>query len=294
MPFKRSFKILFLFSLLSLLVTTVSALDTLYFVGNIKVSKKVSYKYNLRFVINADNTITGYSLSDPGGPNETKTKIAGTFDSINKVMNFEEKNVLRSSVNLKKNDLCFVRASLKFKKTRFLEMLSGKFSGFDPNNTETCANGEIKLINTDRYKVIMKEINHEDDNSITTADPKNNVKDKPVKIADEKGKQFLITGRAVKFTIWDNGQVDGDKISIQLNGKYILQDYTITAVTKVMDITLSDNAVDTVRIIALNEGTLPPNTAAIKIETAVEQYSVLTQAKINEVRTIYLRKNTGK
>jgi len=286
---RSSLKFIFCFSFLSLLTATAIASDTLYFVGHIIITKKISYKYNLRFTID-DGKVTGYSLSDPGGINETKTKIFGNYDSVNKVINYEEKNVLRSSVDLKKNDLCFVKATLKFKKTKLLEMLSGKFTGIEPGKTEPCANGQIKLINTDRYKVIMKQINNADESPDTIAPAKNKSKYPVVKIDDEKGREFLITGSTVKLTIWDNGQVDGDKISILLNGKYVLSDYTIAAGGKFMDITLSGNEMDTVQVIALNEGTLPPNTAAIQIATNSEKYQILTQAKINEVRTIYLRR----
>lgn len=281
-------KILFCFSLLYLLSLSTTAADTLYFVGNIKVSKKISYKYNLRFVINTGNKITGYSLSDPGGANETKTKISGTYDSLNKTISYEETSVLRSKVDMQKNDLCFVKATLKFKKTRLLETLTGNFTGIEPGKVAPCASGEVKLINTDRYKVIMKQIDER--SAASDSATKKNIKNSTVKIVNEKGKEFLITGNTIKLTIWDNGQVDEDRISILLNGKFILENYSITSTVKILEISLSDKQIDTIKIIALNEGSLPPNTAAIKIESKFEEYPILTQAKLNEVRTIYLRK----
>ena len=111
-----------------------------------------------------------------------------------------------------------------------------------------------------------------------------------VKIADDKGKEFEITGSRIKLTIWDKGQVDGDRISIMLNGKYLLENYSTVAAPKIIETLLSGNELDTIKIIALNEGTLPPNTAAIIIETPFEKYQILTEAKTNEVRWIYLRK----
>ena len=281
-------KILFCFSLLYLLSLSTTAADTLYFVGNIKVSKKISYKYNLRFVINTGNKITGYSLSDPGGANETKTKISGTYDSLNKTISYEETSVLRSKVDMQKNDLCFVKATLKFKKTRLLETLTGNFTGIEPGKVAPCASGEVKLINTDRYKVIMKQIDER--SAASDSATKKNIKNSTVKIVNEKGKEFLITGNTIKLTIWDNGQVDEDRISILLNGKFILENYSITSTVKILEISLSDKQIDTIKIIALNEGSLPPNTAAIKIESKFEEYPILTQAKLNEVRTIYLRR----
>ena len=270
------------------------AADTLYFSGNIKVSKNISYKYYLRFTMDNENKLTGYSLTDPGGLNETKTRIFGVYDSVNKVIQFEEKDVLRSKVDLKKNDLCFVKASLVLKKSKLIETLSGKFTGHAADRITKCASGEIRLINTDRVKIILKNLNEPDESqkdSIANDKIKGNT---VVKISDEKGKVFEITGYKIKLSIWDNGQVDGDRISILLNGKYILEDYSTTAVRKIMELTLSDKEVDTIKIVALNEGTLPPNTAAIIIESPFEQYPIMTQAKLNEVRTIYLRKKPHK
>jgi hypothetical protein len=115
-----------------------------------------------------------------------------------------------------------------------------------------------------------------------------------VKIADDKGKEFEITGSRIKLTIWDNGQVDGDRISIMLNGKYLLENYSTVAAPKIIETLLSGNELDTIKIIALNEGTIPPNTAAIIIETPSEKYQILTHANTNEVRSIYLKKKSGK
>jgi hypothetical protein len=292
-------KILVTFSFILLFTLNTKAADTLYFAGHIKVSKKVSYKYNLRFVISKDNKIVGYSLSDPGGPNETKTKITGTFDSTKMEMNYEEKNVLRSSVDLNKNDLCFVKASLKFKKTKLVETLAGDYSAFEPGKTEPCAKGTIKLVNTDKVRVILREMNNapkEPEAKPTVEQPKKDKveeipkKDKVVEITDAKGKEFAITGTKIRLTIWDNGKADDDRISIMLNDKYVLENYTITVAPKVIELLLTNEERNTLKIIALSEGTLPPNTASIKINSEVEEYPIITQAKLNEVRTIYLRK----
>lgn len=276
--------VLFLFGT----IHTAVAADTLYFAGNIKISKKLSYKYNLRFIISDENKITGYSLSDPGGPNETKTKISGEFDSVNKVISYEEKAVLRSKVDMQKNDLCFVKASLKLKKSSLIETLSGQFVGTEPGKSSTCASGTIKMINTNKVAMVMKKMNE----LPRVGDDTTSNKNKTLKISTDKGKELLITGNAIKFTIWDNGKVDEDKISIMLNDKYILENYTLTTDVKIIEALLSANAVDTIKIIALNEGSIPPNTAAIKIETKTEEYPILVKAQMNEIRTIYLRKKT--
>ena len=283
-------KIKIVLSLLLIFAKISFATDTLYFAGSIKITKSIAYKYFLRFTIDKENQLHGYSLSDPGGPTETKTKISGSFDSVKKTISFQENIVLRSKVDLKNNDLCFVRATLVLKDNKLVESLSGKFSGFKIDKVTECANGQIKLINTDRAKVILKIWDEQDkfhDNSKKIAQENSG---KLLTLANEKGKTLSITGNTVRVTLWDNGQVDGDKIAVSFNGKNILEDYILTAEAKIIEIPLSGNAVDTLKIIALNEGTISPNTAAIKIESSVEQYPILTKAITNEVRTIYLAK----
>jgi len=287
-------KIVFCLFSLNLFYNYSYASDTLYYAGNIKISKSVSYKYYLRFTISAENTINGYSLSDPGGPNETKTKIIGTYDSLNKIINFEEKTVLRSKVDLQKNDLCFVKASLKLKKNKLIETLSGEFIGTEPSKNTTCATGEIRLINTDKAKSILNRANEVEPTQTAINKPDPNASDKTVKISDARPTELLISGSIVKFTVWDNGIVDDDEISIMFNNKYILENYILTASSKTIEVPLSDRAVDTVKIIAMNEGKIPPNTAMVKIESKTEEYPIQIQAKLHEVRTIYLRKKTSK
>ena len=84
--------------------------------------------------------------------------------------------------------------------------------------------------------------------------------------------------------------MDGDKISITLTGKYVLEDYTITAEVKVIEIPLATKQVDTLKVITLNDGNLPPHTAATPIDTNFEHYPILTMAKMKEARTINLNK----
>jgi len=281
-------KFYFNLSILLLSFSTAHAADTLYYQGNIIVSKNVSYNYVLRFAINPQNQVTGYSLTDAGGPNETKTKITGMYDSAANTLSYEEKAVLRSKVDMQKNDLCFVKATLKFKKNKLAETLSGKFTGVSPGKTEPCANGEIKLINTEKAKQILQRIERRAD-SIRAIGGDTSA-DGFIKVFNNTARQLPFTGNNLKLTIWDNGIVDGDRISVMLNSHYILENYTLDSTVKIIEAVLPNNVTDTIKIIALNEGSIPPNTAVVRIESKTEHYPVEVQAKINEVRTIYLRR----
>lgn len=179
---KYLFSALICFCFTGLFASETNRSDTLYYVGHIKVSKNISYKYIMRFAIAQDNSITGYSLTDPGGMYETKMKITGTFDSSNWTLAFEEKSLLRTRVDIDNGEMCYIKATLNFGGNKYAETLSGKFTGNGPGKTEPCAKGEIKLLNTARAKAIMTEMEEKDKKKEEKKEEK--VKDKVEKKQD--------------------------------------------------------------------------------------------------------------
>lgn len=271
--------------------------DTLYYRGHVNVGKKVSYKYNLRFVINADNSISGYSLTDAGGLFETKTRIIGSFNKDNNSISFTENKVLRSKVDTIKGGLCYIKATLAFKKDKLFETtLTGNYTGINPKDNSTCGNGEIKLINTQKVKKVLDDANRISDfKKNEVFDSKKRQSDEIVKISDDNPRSFLFQEQDIKITVWDNGIVDGDRIAVIVNGKYLLRDYTLDSVKKTMQISLPKEVDDiAVVVFPLNEGTEPPNTATIILESLSDSYTIELRAKKNEVRKIYLARRREK
>ena len=80
--------------------------------------------------------------------------------------------------------------------------------------------------------------------------------------------QKVITVRAnkINLSVWDNERVDGDRISLSLNGKWILRNYEIAKEKHSLDIELIKNQVNELVFFAENLGEIPPNTTAINIQ----------------------------
>jgi len=109
------------------------------------------------------------------------------------------------------------------------------------------------------------------------------IKDKPIDTTAIKKKEDLvhthkINGRhldvqktmtadndLVTVRVWDRGQVDGDKISLYLNGELVLDDFTLSKDKKEVTLHLVAGA-NYLVMHAINLGTIPPNTAAIEID----------------------------
>jgi hypothetical protein len=73
-----------------------------------------------------------------------------------------------------------------------------------------------------------------------------------------------VTSPKVRLAIWDDSIPDGDKITIFLNGRPIVEHLEIFREAKVITLTLNPGH-NTVEILAENEGWTAPNTAALAV-----------------------------
>ena len=82
----------------------------------------------------------------------------------------------------------------------------------------------------------------------------------------EVQKAITVDAKILKLAVWDNERVDGDKISLSLNGRWILRNYEIVKEKNLFVIELIPNQVNQLVFFAENLGTIPPNTSAINIQ----------------------------
>lgn len=95
----------------------------------------------------------------------------------------------------------------------------------------------------------------------------------------------------LKLDFYDNNQVDGDSITVRVNGKEVLTHQRLT--TKPATIVVRIDSTQTfqeVEMIAENEGSIPPNTALLIVTAGNQRYELhlsSTQTKSARVRFIY-------
>jgi hypothetical protein len=101
--------------------------------------------------------------------------------------------------------------------------------------------------------------------------PKEKISNRVYKIL----KTIDIDDDKVIIDIYDNGQIDGDTISIYLNDKLIVSKKMLTAKPINIQLNLEEDA-DTYDIImfAENLGTIPPNTALMIVQTKDKRYEI--------------------
>lgn len=71
-----------------------------------------------------------------------------------------------------------------------------------------------------------------------------------------------------RLLVWDDGVIDGDTISISVNGRFVLANHGLRKRKKRVKIVLNQGDNEIV-FHAHNEGEIPPNTAAMKIKTGL-------------------------
>lgn len=118
------------------------------------------------------------------------------------------------------------------------------------------------------------------------------IKAEPIIEADQKGFQLpeKLNGRRIlpikadnklafgepslSITVWDNKILDGDVISLYLNDSLVLENYTLDTIPTMIPVHVTKGEKTYLTLHAHNLGTVPPNTADIKISDGTKEYQI--------------------
>ena len=120
--------------------------------------------------------------------------------------------------------------------------------------------------------------------TIKKAAPAKPVERKPapaalVKIKDERSAKLVQTiytsADTIKMFVYDNGEVDGDTVTVFFDNAVILDRYGISEKAKEISLPVSKNGQEHyIELFANNLGTIPPNTALIIITAGKKRYEL--------------------
>jgi len=130
-------------------------------------------------------------------------------------------------------------------------------------------------------QVVLPEIPKHNDSSIVTKKTDTLENSPPVSIIQKKnkkrfnshrvnGRRFIIqesltvSTPSVKILVWDKNRVDGDQVSLYLNGEPIAENFTVSKTKKEITLNLEPGK-NIIVMYALNLGLVPPNTSALSI-----------------------------
>src|SRR3954469_17108365 len=95
----------------------------------------------------------------------------------------------------------------------------------------------------------------------------------------------------IRLDFYDNAEIDGDSISVLVNGRTVIshQKLTAKAITVFVNVDLQ-NTFQEVEMVAENLGTIPPNTAMLVVTAGEKRYQLSltsTAEKSARVRFVY-------
>ena len=250
----------------------------------------------------SEEQVNGYSMTYQE-PDETRTTIHGTIDRHMRSLNFKEKDIIYSHNVSTKAFMCLVNASLEYVWDGGGYVLKGPITGREADNT-ACTQGEVIFNNSEELEKLFAYHEHFD----TVISMKRRVRDTAAPVVQKApeaeqpaaDKTDQITAGVEKayewhsdtviIDIWDGGHIDGDRVTLQYNGKQYLTNYCLQREKKRLKIPISGNETNRITILAENEGSEPPNTANIMLTDGITKYNILAYNKKGDVALISIRK----
>ncbi len=101
-----------------------------------------------------------------------------------------------------------------------------------------------------------------------------------------------VNNDSLVLSFYDNGVVDGDSISVYLNGENIVSNIRLTGLAYRKTVYLKNIPADSLNLllVAENLGTLPPNTGLLIVQDSDKQHEVHFSADLQTNATLILRK----
>jgi hypothetical protein len=290
---KFSYLTLFIFFVLNSKFTF--AQSELDYLGVIKLNDSSFISYSLKLV-EKKGIISGYSITDIGGEHETKSNITGSYAKNTNTLSFKEVGIIYTKSDVSDYDFCYIHFNGTVRNIDAVKSINGKFNGLY-NDGSTCINGEISLrsiqkiekkaLKIDNRLQKSKKITPELKEKISLTKTLDTLKMNILK--SNQNLSMFTSSQSLNLQIYDAGKVDGDKINVFVNDTVLLKNYIVSKKIKQLLIPLQSK-LTTVKISALNVGTISPNTAKIEITDQKNNIQTITSLKKGEKTSITIIK----
>lgn len=241
--------------------------------------------------LNTDGTGTSTIISDGEGGNATLS-LNWNFDDSSGLMHFKETAIIEKSVPDWR--WCLKSGQLKMKETVHWKSMQGSWAGYIEGYSESrgaCAPGELFLEQPilNSGELILPDISTTSDHPTLNPVPPDlagYVKDQKREV--EVNRVVEVKGRRIKIWVWDNGTIDGDVLSLFLNGKMLLHQHRATRQKYEMLVTL-EKPVNYLILHAITLGSISPNTVAVSIDDGSGEKIIMVSSTLKSSGAIMIR-----
>lgn len=263
------------------------AQDVHEYFGAVKLNDTTFMSYRVYFQ-EQDGEVKGYSITDVGGDHETKSELIGKYNQYTKQLDYQEYGIVYTKSPITQDDFCYINFVSDKMILGRSKSIKGSFKGLFSDNTE-CIHGEIQLTKAERIIKQTAKVTKKIDRMKRISD---SVKAKinPIKLLDSLNMNVLrkdqvlsvfTKSKSVKLILNDNGKEDGDMVRIFVNGKLTLDKYIIKNSAKIIPLVIGEEKLR-VKIVALNNGAISPNTMNIVLNDGIRDIDVLSNLKQGE------------
>jgi hypothetical protein len=237
--------------------------------------------YNIELQLQvAGSRITGVSYHYSDQTNFVKEEFEGSWDIPSKTAQIDELKVLIFQIP---NDCipCIKKYKLILHREGQDEQLRGSWEGTTMDKRTACPPGTIVL------------------NRVTKADFKPEPKLPPALVnrKAELIKEIFVDTGNIKIDFYDNGQIDGDTISVYVNSMPTVSNKMLTAKPVSMHVRIDlKKTMQEVIMVGENMGSIPPNTALMIINAGDKRYQLYLKSDSTKnamVRFIYQKPGTN-
>ena len=239
------------FSILSLFISGLTIAQSVQGQWSGKLTQ-AGAKFNFHLdITQKEGELTGISTIVDMHGDSARIKFEGV-KTRNKINIKESRPIFSSKSNGR--HWCMKEMSLKFIKNSEGQFLEGEWTG-------PCSPGTINLVKN---------------------------KPEPRPLGNLPKKEIKLNNNKLVLSISDDRTVDGDIITILLNGKVVLDNYPVVKEPKTVKIKLEKDTEYELIFIAVNEGETPPNTALVVVKTGgtTKKFHMKADLETNDV--IYL------
>ena len=250
--------------------------------GMMKLEDETEYKYSLNLDVNG-NSLKGVSITQQD-KDLMKMKLNGKLNRDNKTLVFTENahlGVLPDTM-----EMCYVSAVMKWRLRKSKYVFSGTYIAKKKNGT-LCGNGKLVLETTEQKGAILS-----DNQDLNTSSIVDTVKKAPIgahELTEGADKKLDWLSQECVLEIWDAGVIDGDELSVLVNGKVLITNFPLKGEKKKWVIPLIEKQT-TLTFVAGSEGSSPPNTAQMILADGGKHHKIMYYNKKGKTANITIVK----
>jgi hypothetical protein len=233
------------------------------------------YGFYFELELKEDGTGTSYIVSEGNGGSANQGL---EWASNGKSMNFEENRIIRKSDGDWK--WCIKSGSLTYRREGSRLVLEGRWEGYLEGytmETGACASGALYLEKPILTETIVRS------QRISEA-PYAAESQRKVKIA----RVLEVARPNIKIKVWDNGTVDGDYVTLFLNGERILNNQRVTKRKIGIPVSLKQEA-NFLILHAEDLGDISPNTVAVAVDDGEKEQVIILSSNLEESGAVMIR-----